>query len=122
MKCPRVFTNDAGVTTIGEIDVPFVTELSGRPIKVTRMYSATGCQFATGSPFVQDWHPAPRRQLLIVLTGEMVIEAGDGQKQVLSPGGMALVEDTAGKGHITHVNKETVAMYVAVPDGLPLNG
>jgi quercetin dioxygenase-like cupin family protein len=122
MKCAHVFTHDAGQTTIGEVDVPFVTAFSDKPLKATRMYSATGCQFVNGKPCFQDWHPAPRRQLLVLLTGELELETGDGKKLTLNPGGMVLVDDTAGKGHITRVNKESVAMYVVVPDGLPLKG
>lgn len=84
------------------------------------MYSAVGCQFVNGKPCFQDWHPAPRRHLVVLLTGEVEIEAGDGKKLTLNPGGMVLVEDTAGKGHITRVNKEGAAVYVVAPNGLPL--
>ena len=33
-----------------------------------------------------DWHPAPRRQLVIILSGQLEIGLGDGSKHVFGPG------------------------------------
>ena len=49
----------------------------------------------------QDWHPAPRRQFVIILSGQLEIGFSDGTKQVFGPGDARLVEDTTGKGHTT---------------------
>src|SRR5256885_15341574 len=48
-----------------------------------------------------DWHPAPRRQFVIILSGQLEIGCGDGSKHVFGPGDARLVEDTTGKGHTT---------------------
>ena len=48
-----------------------------------------------------DWHPAPRRQFVIILSGQLVIGCGDGSKHMFGPGDARLVEDTTGKGHTT---------------------
>ncbi len=48
-----------------------------------------------------DWHPAPRRQFVIILSGQLEIGLGDGTKHVFGPGDARLVEDTTGKGHTT---------------------
>jgi quercetin dioxygenase-like cupin family protein len=50
-----------------------------------------------------DWHPAPRRQFVIILSGQLEIGLGDGTKHVFGPGDARLVEDTTGKGHTTRV-------------------
>src|SRR5207247_9854613 len=50
-----------------------------------------------------DWHPAPRRQFVIILSGSLEIGCGDGSKQVFGPGAARLAEDTTAKGHITRV-------------------
>jgi quercetin dioxygenase-like cupin family protein len=47
-----------------------------------------------------DWHPAPRRQFVIVLDGEIEIEASDGEVRRFGPGMIFLADDTTGKGHI----------------------
>ena len=48
-----------------------------------------------------DWHPAPARQYIILLDGEIEIEVSDGEKRRFSGGDLLLVEDTKGKGHRT---------------------
>jgi len=50
-----------------------------------------------------DWHPAPRRQFVIILAGQLEIGLGDGSKHVFGPGDARLVEDTTGQGHTTRV-------------------
>jgi Cupin domain len=50
-----------------------------------------------------DWHPAPRRQFVIILSGKLEIGLGDGSKHVFGPGDARLVEDTTGQGHTTRV-------------------
>lgn len=46
-------------------------------------------------------HPAPRRQFVIQLSGEVEVEASDGEVRRLGPGSVVLVEDTEGRGHVT---------------------
>ena len=46
-----------------------------------------------------DWHPAPRRQYVIVVSGQLEIGLGDGTLRRFGPGDARLVEDTTGQGH-----------------------
>src|SRR5262249_15906758 len=64
-----------------------------------------------------DWHPAPRRQFVIILSGQLEIGLGDGSKHVFGPGDARLVEDTTGKGHTTRVlgNQTSVTPTVPLP-------
>ena len=48
-----------------------------------------------------DWHPAPRRQYVIVISGQLEIGFGDGTVRRFGPGDARLVEDTTGQGHTT---------------------
>ncbi len=48
-----------------------------------------------------DWHPAPRRQYVIVVSGQLEIGFGDGTVRRFGPGDARLVEDTTGQGHTT---------------------
>ena len=50
---------------------------------------------------LQDWHPAPKRQFVIILSGKLEIGFGDGTKKIFGPGDARLVEDITGKGHTT---------------------
>jgi len=48
-----------------------------------------------------DWHNAPRRQYVIILSEQMEIGIGDGTKRRLGPGDILLAEDLTGQGHTT---------------------
>ncbi|MSQ27403.1 MAG: cupin domain-containing protein [Dehalococcoidia bacterium] len=62
----------------------------------------TQIKFGSRPPgVIQDWHPAPQRQFVIILSGRLEIGFEDGSKKVFGPGDARLVEDTTGKGHTT---------------------
>jgi hypothetical protein len=65
-----------------------------------------------------DWHPAPRRQFIITLSGAgYEIETSDGSVAQLPPGSVLLVEDTnaAHRGHQTRsLGGETLVMFVPI--------
>ena len=63
----------------------------------------------------EDWHPAPRRQFVIILTGQLEIGLGDGSKHVFGPGDARLVEDTTGKGHTTAVYGNEPCTTATIP-------
>src|SRR5262245_65887336 len=50
-----------------------------------------------------DWHPAPRRQYVIILSGQLEIRLGDGTVCRFGHGDARLVEDTTGRGQTTRV-------------------
>jgi mannose-6-phosphate isomerase-like protein (cupin superfamily) len=60
-----------------------------------------------------EWHPAPRRQVFAFLSGEIEVEASDGERRRFVPGTCLLMEDTAGRGHATrNVGTGPVRMLV----------
>jgi uncharacterized cupin superfamily protein len=65
-------------------------------------FDTTKIRFGIREPGVlQDWHPAPQRQFVIILSGALEIGFEDGSKKVFNAGDARLVEDTTGKGHTT---------------------
>jgi hypothetical protein len=46
-------------------------------------------------------HPAPRRQLMVVVAGSLETTASDGETRLFTPGSAILLEDTTGRGHIS---------------------
>ena len=44
-------------------------------------------------------HPAPRRQLMVVVMGSVETTASDGETRLFTPGSAILLEDTTGRGH-----------------------
>jgi len=91
----RMYTGADGKATWEEIDLAKQSDwLSG--LDVTKI------RFGSRAPGVmQDWHPAPQRQFVIILSGSLEIGFEDGSKKVFGAGDARLVEDTTGKGHTT---------------------
>ncbi len=63
----------------------------------------------------QDWHPAPRRQFVIILSGHLEIGLGDGSKHLFGPGDARLVEDTTGQGHTTSTHGNGPCLTATIP-------
>jgi hypothetical protein len=62
-----------------------------------------------------DWHPAPRRQFVIILSGQLEIGLGDGSKHIFGAGDARLVEDTTGRGHTTRVHGDQPCVTATIP-------
>ena len=63
-----------------------------------------------------DWHPAPPKQYWLQFTGEIEVDASDGETKRFRPGDVVLLEDVDGKGHATRVvgDAEGRAAFVQV--------
>ena len=110
MKTFRLYTGSDGQSHVEPIDL-------GRTPAWTKGLATTQIAFRE-SPvgnFI-DWHPAPRRQFVITLTGEAEITASDGEVRRVGPGSVMLAEDTTGKGHITRTvgGAERLSIFVPV--------
>lgn len=65
------------------------------------------------NPAAPRFHAAPRRQLVIHLSGAAEIEASDGSKRTLGVGSILLTDDTEGKGHcMTSTELPRMALFV----------
>jgi len=89
------------------------------PVWLSASLPAERVAFGSASPgWYGDWHPAPRRQFLVYIAGEVEVEASDGEVRRLGPGSILLVEDTTGKGHRSRVVGATdvINVVVQLPD------
>ena len=91
-------------------------------IKLSATPEWTSAQAATSIIFrdfppgdFQDWHPAPRRQFVIIISGKLEIGLGDGSKHLFGPGDARLVEDTSGQGHTTAVYGPHPCVTATIP-------
>lgn len=85
-------------------------------ISVTEALAAENVSFISSpSGWYGDFHPAPRRQFVFVLSGELEVEVSDGEKRKFGTGSFVLVEDTWGKGHRSWVSSEKRCTAVVVP-------
>jgi len=91
-------------------------------LATNRIGDVKGAMFALlKAGATEDWHVAPRRQFMLCVRGVVEITAADGTKRKMQPGQFMLLEDTTGKGHITHSAgpEDHVALAIPVPDGVP---
>ena len=100
------FTNapDGGSQFV-EVDIPIdnaATDAFGNTVHRSGVLLAQSTML-TEMPegFYQDWHPASRRQLLIVLSGTLEVETSDGTKRRCSHGEVFLADDVGSRGHRT---------------------
>jgi hypothetical protein len=108
-KTHRLYTGADGQSHIEPIDITKKVDwLEGLPA------SQISFRLWPAGEFL-DWHPAPRRQFVIILSGQLEIGCGDGTKQVFGPGDARLVEDTTGKGHTTRVVGTGPCLTATVP-------
>jgi len=67
--------------------------------------------------YFSDWHTAPRRQYIFILSGQMEIGIGDGTTRHFGPGDVVLADDRTGKGHTTRsLGVPRVSATVAVAE------
>ena len=71
----------------------------------------------------QDWHPASRRQLLVVLSGTLEIETSDGRKHRCSSGEVFLADDVDSRGHRSRtIGGPARVLFVHLPPEANLGG
>ncbi len=109
MAIYRLYTGDDGQSHLEERTLESHPELNTPT-------PTTGIVFTQWPPghFI-DWHPAPRRQYIITLSGHIEIGLGDGATHRYGPGDARLVEDTTGQGHTTRVVSDEPAIIAIVP-------
>lgn len=84
--------------------------------ELSTLQATAGIMFREAPPgnFI-DWHPAPRRQWVIILSGQLEIGLGDGTLRRFGPGDARLVEDTTGRGHTTRAVGNQPCVTAVVP-------
>ena len=97
MAIYRLYTGDDGESHIEELDLASHPELGAGQDASTITFR----EWPAGHYI--DWHPAPRRQYIITLSGQGEIGLADGTLYRLGPGDVNLAEDLTGHGHTTRV-------------------
>jgi hypothetical protein len=105
----RIYTGADGLSHAEDVEMA----LTGNG---TNEMKATSVEFSRRPPGpASDWHVGPRRQFVITLSGRAEIEVAGGKKVPIGPGQIDLIEDTTGKGHITHNLGPEDRIVVTIP-------
>ncbi len=100
MKITRVYSDLAGDSHFGELDIPL--QDGGIIGRLSERFPVNAIIFReTEADYDYDWHCAPQRQFILLLDGEIEIETCDGEKRRFRGGDILLVEDVSGHGHRT---------------------
>jgi len=113
------FSDPSGASHLDTVEVELIATPYAPPapdVYLSRPMPAQAAVFLTApAGWSGTWHVSPRRQLFVVLSGEVEVEMSDGTVQRSGPGAVALLEDTAGQGHITRVIGEAAVEALVVP-------
>ena len=104
----RMFTGDDGQSVMKELqqDDPIL-----EPLK-----TCTGCSLQINEPTkFSDFHPAPQRRWMTMLSGQIDIQLADGTIHSFGPNDLRLWEDVTGKGHRTRFPVSSVSISMPLP-------
>ena len=106
----RIYTGTDGLTHSEQVEMKLTPN-------GTSTMKATGVEFSSrpAAP-AGDWHTGPRRQFVITLSGRAELEVANGQKVPIEAGNINLIEDTTGKGHITHNIADRIVVTIPLAD------
>jgi len=115
VKITRVYTGDDGESHFDEIDVPLRD--FGAIGSMSELVRGSEIVFReTGGQYDLDFHNAPRRQLVVMLSGGGVeLETSDGSTRRLFAGDVLLAEDTTGRGHVSRAIDEEPRVSLFLP-------
>lgn len=112
----RLSTGPDGQTQNGIVEVTMMPMSAFAGVEASAPVGVSSAQFLRlPAGNVVDWHPAPRRQYVVVLSGRGEIELAGGQKIQVNPGQVVLAEDVTGKGHITRSVGSEDLVLLTVP-------
>jgi hypothetical protein len=118
MDIVRVFTGTDGQSHFEDVTVD-LHDL-GAAGRISKTWPSSGVQFRdVAGDYFLDFHVAPRRQLVVNLTGSVELEIGSGERRVFGPGSILLAEDTTGQGHISRDvgGEPRTCLFIHLDDG-----
>jgi hypothetical protein len=119
LKYTRLYADPVGASHFADEEIPFTLVDFAPPAPAISLSRAFGAQavamMSSPSGWHGDWHPAPQRQFIFVLTGDLEVQVSDGEVRTFGPGAVVLVEDTFGQGHISRVVSKERTYCVVVP-------
>ncbi len=116
MRIVRIFTKASGESAIEIRQVP----MTGGARPMSENFRCDSIFFReTPEGHVQDFHNAPRRQLIFLTSGILELESSEGRRFICRPGDLIFAEDMQGKGHITRSLRACLAAPPRLLQALP---
>ncbi len=121
MKITRFVATPEGGSQFEEIDIPITNErqdAEGNTLLLSNTYTSPGvCFVDLPEGLNQDWHQAPTRQIVLVLSGRLEVTTTDNQVRQWSTGEVFIASDVTGQGHKTRtIDGPARLMFAPLPD------
>ena len=105
MKITRFVATATGGSQFEEIEIPSTNarqDAEGNTLLIYNNYTSPGvCFVDLPAGLNQDWHQAPTRQVVVVLSGTLEVTTTDNQVRQWSGGEAFIAADVTGQGHKT---------------------
>jgi len=107
MRYVRIYADADGTSRVEDLELKgTMTHIVDGlpPLSVSGPFACSEISFVElqpNEPVGWEAHVAPKRQWVIVLSGRVVITVSDGHSREVGPGGVMLLEDTSGSGHLS---------------------
>jgi len=119
VKCVRLYADASGESHFEDIEIDLKSTDYAPPapnLYVSEFSPAESYGFLYAPPgWYGDWHPAPKKQLFLYLSGEIEVTASDGEIRRFRSGSITIAEDTTGRGHTSRVVGSEDALLAIVP-------
>lgn len=114
----RVYTDENGETHFDDEEIDLIpTDFAppAPPLKLSAFTEAKNFGFVSAPPgWFGDWHPTPKRQIFIYISGKIEAGVSNGETREFGPGSVTLLEDTTGKGHFSRVVGDEEVLCVVI--------
>ncbi|WP_127111668.1 hypothetical protein [Shimia sediminis] len=121
VTCTRLYADEAGESHFEDVKIPMSSVQYAPPAPALDISAPQEADAYFWFRFPQGWedaaHPSPRRQLFVLLEGQVEGWTSLGETRVFSVGDRLLMEDTSGKGHGARpIGGEALAVVIALAD------
>ena len=121
MKLTRFVATANGGSRFEEIEIPLNIEREGAGgytlLSSEGLTSDCVCFVSLPADLDQDWHQAPTRQLVQLISGTVEVTTTDNESRRWSAGDCFVAADVTGRGHKTRViDGPAIVIFIPLPE------
>jgi hypothetical protein len=120
MKITRFVASEDGGSRFEDIEISLHNEREGAggyTLMASEMFTSENvCFIVLPEDLDQDWHQAPTRQLVHVMSGSVEVTTTDGESRRWQAGDLFIAGDDSGRGHQTRViDGPALVLFIPLP-------
>jgi hypothetical protein len=120
MNITRFISKADGGSRFVQMDLPLPTTYTdefGNDYTLSEAIASTAVIAELPPGLDQDWHVAPSRQFVIVMTGAIEVQTTEGELRRFAKGDLFMADDREGRGHQTRVlDGPALLMFLKLSD------